>query len=322
MNKYLVTTFLTFVFLTSATTSFARQMTLALQWTHQAQFAGFYVAQEKGFYKEAGLDLKILPSNADLPSSARLDALVVDYATMFLSTAIDQYNRGVGLVNIAQLVQRSSLLLVTHKNRNINKVEDFSGRRISSWGAEFQVQANGLFNEKGADVTITHSKNPLELFLRGVTDGTLAMWYNEYHTLLNYGLRKDELKIFYFKDTRFDIPEDGIYCLSYTLNKYPEETKALVEGTKRGWQYVFEHPEEALDIVEKKMQEDYIPFTRVHQRWMLEKMKHLFLAEDGEEMGYLSEESFNNTVKVLTEASILDKEIKYEEFHKDLSDVQ
>ena len=310
--------------LSSVCPAVGRQMTLALQWTPQAQFAGFYVAQEKGFYEEAGLDLKIFSGSADNTSSSRLADGTVDFATMFLGTALERYERGEPVVNIAQLIQHSSLLIVTRKDSGIERIEDLDGGRIASWGAEFQVQARGLFEQKGIHTSIVPSNDPVELFLRGATEGTLAMWYNEYHTLLNFGLREDELTYFFFNVTSFDFPEDGIYCLSSTCEQYREEARALVEATFRGWHYAFEHPEEALDIVIAKMEEEHIPATRVHQRWMLEKMRVLLLADIGDEDSYgrLSEEQFANTVNALKNAGIIESTIAYDRFYKDVIHVQ
>ena len=87
------------------------------QWRPQAQFAGFYVAYDKGFYKDVGLNVRFLTGGPDAPSPEYLKDGRADFATMWLSTALQMRAHGVKLVNIAQLLQRSSLTIVAWRSK-------------------------------------------------------------------------------------------------------------------------------------------------------------------------------------------------------------
>jgi NitT/TauT family transport system substrate-binding protein len=118
----------------------------------------------------------------------------------------------------------------------------------------------------------------LNLFLRGGVEVASAMWYNEYHLLLNAGLNPGELTAFFLAAHGLNFPEDGIYCLEKTYKDRPRICRAFVQGTIAGWQYAFAHPGEALDIVMKYVDEAHIPTNRIHQEWMLERMRTMILA--------------------------------------------
>ena len=133
----------------SATASEAplKKVSFIPQWVPQAQFAGYYIAYEKGIFKKYGIDLIIIPGGPDHPPSDFLESGKADLATMWLSTAIQARARGVRLVNIGQIIQRSALMLVAKKSSGINLPEDMNGKKVGLWGADFQVQPRGFFKK-------------------------------------------------------------------------------------------------------------------------------------------------------------------------------
>jgi NitT/TauT family transport system substrate-binding protein len=276
-----------------------RKVTFLPQWTHQAQFAGYYAAKDKGIYEKYGIDLVILPGGPDSPSSEMLEKGKTDFTSMFLATAIQKRASGVKLVNIGQIVQQSGYILVARKSSGIKSPADLNGKRVSLW-SDFQIQSLAFFRKYNLHVKIIPQTFTINLFLRGGVDAASAMWYNEYHTVLNSGLDEDELTAFFFDKYGLNFPEDGIYCLEETLKKDKALCSAFVQATIEGWQYVFSHPDEALDIVMKYVNEAHIGTNRVHQKWMLARMRDLINPGGTKNpMGVLNEEDYNLVAREL-----------------------
>ncbi|OGP74030.1 MAG: ABC transporter substrate-binding protein [Deltaproteobacteria bacterium RBG_13_58_19] len=245
------------------------------QWVPQAQFAGYYVAYEKGFYRERHLDVKILRGGPDFPPSELLKTGQVDFGTMFLTTGIANRAKGFKLINVAQIVQRSALMLVAKKSSGITAPEDLQGKKVGLWGAEFQILPRAFFQQYRLAVKTIPQGATINLFLRGGVDAASAMWYNEYHQIIAAGLNPEELTTFLLSDYGLKFPEDGIYCLEETFKKDPDRCVAFVQATIQGWKYAFAHPDEALDIVMKYVTAANVATNRVHQRWMLERMQDI-----------------------------------------------
>jgi NitT/TauT family transport system substrate-binding protein len=254
------------------------------QWSPQAQFAGYYVAYEKGMYKRQGINLNIFAGGPSVIPLKMLGEGQADFCTAWLSTAIQKRSQGLKVVNIAQIVQRSALMLVAKKEKGIAKPEDFNGKRIGLWRDDFRLQPMAFFNKFNLNVTIIPQSNSVNLFLRDGVDVASAMWYNEYHTILSSGINSEELASFFFHQYGLNFPEDGIYTLEETFVKNPGLSCSFAKASIEGWRYAFEHPEEALDIVLKYMKIANVPANRVHQRWMLMRMKDLILPEDSNDI--------------------------------------
>lgn len=250
------------------------------QWSPQAQFAGYYVAYEKGFYKKYGVDLTILQGGPNQSPTDFLERRKADFVSLWLSTAMQRRSHGVKLINIGQVMQRSALMLIAKKSSNIKTPQDMNGKKVGIWGADFQIQPRAFFKKYNLHINVIPQSFSVNLFLRGGVDVASAMWYNEYHTIINSGLNEDELTTFFFYDYGLNFPEDGIYVLEDTYRKDPALSCAFVRASLEGWLYAFAHPEEALDIVLNYISRAKGPANRVHQRWMLARMKDLILPVD------------------------------------------
>lgn len=278
---------------------------LVLQWQPQAQFAGFYVAQEKGFYQQAGVDMRIIPGGPDVVASKLLAEGRAQFATMFLATGIerraDMGKSGLPVVLLAQLVQRSALMIITRADSPIKSPKDLDGKRVGLWDNEFRLQPQALFQRLGIHPVIIPQSNTLNLFLRGGVDAASAMWYNEYHSLLASGLDPEDLRVFFYRDLDLNFPEDGLYTLEDTLARDPDLCRAVTAASLRGWEYAFAHPSEALDIVQNRMREAHLPSSRAHQRFMLARMQDVMsgAAPDSLPLGSLDPADFERVAEAL-----------------------
>lgn len=291
------------------------------QWVPQAQFAGYYVAQAHGIYQKHGIDLEIITGGPERPASDFLKDRKADFITLWLSTAIALREQGVRMVNIAQTMQRSALMLVAKKSSGILKPEDMQGKKVGLWGPIFQIQPKAFFKKFNLDVKIVRQSFSVNLFLRDGVDIASAMWYNEYHTILNAGLNPDELSTFFFHQYGLNFPEDGLYTREETYRKDPDLCRAFVKASIEGWQYAFEHIEETLDIVMKNLKKAYIPATRVHQRWMLARMKDLMIPGDANmPLGKLSTEDYMRVARGLKENQLLTKIPEFTDFYRNCNE--
>ncbi|GAB6126231.1 ABC transporter substrate-binding protein [Humidesulfovibrio idahonensis] len=292
---------------------------LVLQWQPQAQFAGYYMAQVKGFYREAGVDLNIIPGGPDVVASRLLTSGQAQFATMFLATGMERRAEGLPLVNLAQLVQRSALMLFVHAGSNIREPKDLDGKRVGLWDNEFQLQPRALFQRLGVHPVIVPQSNSLILFLRGGVDAASGMWYNEYHTLLASGLDPEDLRVFFYRDMDLNFPEDGLYTLEKTLAADPALCRAVTQASLRGWEYAFAHPEEALDVVQARQREAHLPTNRAHQRFMLARMRDVILGQAADHvppLGVLSRADFDRVAETLTRQGLIHARPSFADFYK------
>lgn len=248
-----------------------RPVRLVLHWRPQAQFAGYYVAAEKGIYAFHGLDVTVVPGGPDTDSLKELRAGRADFALAFLSGALSANGQGAPLVDVCQVVNRSNLMLVAWKS-TVAKRADFAGSRVTLWGMSFRAACDAFFGAADVRPILLPQFYTVNLFLRGGADACSAMEYNEYHTILMAGVDEDELKVFPMRDYGLGFPEDGVYTLASTQAESPELCADFAAATMEGWKYCQGHPEEALDIVMRKTAEAHVPTNRVHQRWMLDHM--------------------------------------------------
>jgi len=316
LNILLVSGLLGMAFVPDVRAEGLKKATFIPQWVPQAQFAGYYVAFQQGIYRKHGIDLTIITGGPDRSSGEYLKDRKADFATLWLSSAIQMRDQGIPVVNLAQTMQRSALMLIAKKSRGILRPEDMNGKKAGLWGPIFQVQPKAFFKKYNLDVRVVRQSFSVNLFLRDGVDIASAMWYNEYHTILNAGLNADELATFFFHEYGLNFPEDGIYALEETYVKDPELCKAFVQASLEGWRYAFEHPKETLDTVMMNLQRAYIPATRVHQRWMFERMKDLMLPDDPNViMGLLKPEDYLRVAGGLMENDLIRKIPTYPAFY-------
>ncbi|MHB8068064.1 MAG: ABC transporter substrate-binding protein [Desulfobaccales bacterium] len=293
------------------------QVSFIPQWTPQSQFAGYYVAHDKGFYAARGLDVKILRGGPDFPPSELLPAGKADFGTMFLTTALVKRAKGVKIINIGQVVQRSALMLVARKSSGINVPADMNGKKVALWGEEFQIQPRAFFHLQHLNVKILRQGTTMNLFLRGGVEVASAMWYNEYYRIIQAGIDPEELTTFLLADYGLKFPEDGIYCLESTFQKDPGRCINFVQASLDGWKYALAHPDEALDIVMKYVYAANLATNRPQQQWMLERMQDIIQPPGSDiPMGCLQKETYEQVARELKNYGFIEKIPDFHRFYR------
>lgn len=292
-------------------------VTFVPQWVPQAQFAGYMMAFEKGFYKDVGLDVEILRGGPANPPLESLKSGLATFCTAWTSTAVQQRAAGLKLVNLGQIVQRSALMLIAKKSSGMNTLNGLDGRRIGLWQGDFRIQPLALFKMRRLSVIEIPMYSTVNLFLKGAVDAISAMWYNEYHTILNSGFDPSELTVFFFSDYGLNFPEDGIYCLEKTYNDTPKVCESFVQASLKGWIYALDHRSETLDVVMKYADAAHTGTNRAHQMWMLARMKDL-IYPNGEKslLGKLDQKQYELVTKTLQSLQLIDKQPLFTDFYR------
>lgn len=297
-----------------------RKVIFIPHWVPQAQFAGYFVAKDMGIYEKYGIDLTILTGGPRISSSVLLNEGKVDFALMWLSNAIQLKANGAKIVNVAQIVNRSALMLISKKSSGISKPEDMNGKKVGIWGGDFQIQPMAFFKKYNLDVKPIMQGNSINLFFFDGIDVTSAMWYNEYHTILNSGFNQDELNTFFFADYGLNFPEEGIYCSEDFLKNNPELCRDFVSATFEGWKYAFDNPEEAIRIVVKYIKDANLAVNKTHQIWMLDRMKDLiFPTKKMNGFEKLPEEGYMLVAGKLLESGLIKKVPAFDSLYKPLA---
>lgn len=291
-----------------------KKTSLITLWLPQAQFAGYYMALEKGFYRQRGLDLTIFDSGPEQSALASLEEKRADFAVLWLSAALQAHDKGLPLVHIAQIAHHASILIVGRKSSGILKPENLDGWRLGVWGDDFEVSLQSFLEKHRLTIKRVPQLGTINLFLRGGIQAMMAMRYNEYHSLLNAGLNPEELSVFDFRNEGIDFPEDGLYALADTVKADPDKTEAFVRASLEGWNYAFAHPEETLDVVLRRRETAFLPANRMHEKWMLNALREAM--QSSGKPGELNRQAFLETAKALRRAGLIRRTPDYDHFVK------
>lgn len=248
-----------------------------MQWTAQAQFAGYYVAQEKGFYKEAGLDVKLVHPTVTFSALSRILDETSDATCLTLPQAMELVDEGIEVVNIFQTSMSSALVLVS---RHGVKPEELRGARVSTWRVGFGQIAECMSVEKGLNYEWIQAADQLNLFISGAVEASLAMSYCEYYQLMQTGLVESGDCVFRFSESGYDIQEDGVYMILDRYRKYPDRARRFAEASRKGWEWAAAHPEETLAIVHEYVKREKVATNPVLQKLMLDEVLRLQVAKD------------------------------------------
>ena len=288
--------------LATAAAQAADEVTLQLKWVTQAQFAGYYVAQEKGFYEEAGLEVTINPGGPDISPPQVIAGGGADVIIDWMPSALASRERGVPLVNIAQPFKSSGMMLTCRKETGITGPEDFRGKTLGVWffGNEYPflswMSQLGISTQGGDDgVTVLKQGFNVDPILQKQADCISTMTYNEYWQVIDAGIPADDLVVFKYEDEGVATLEDGLYVLEKNLADpaFADKMARFVQASMKGWTWARENPKEAALIV---LENDATGAqTEKHQIRMMGEINKLTEGSSGK----LDPADYERTVKTL-----------------------
>ena len=269
---------LTMMLLAMTTTALkAEKFVFTTSWTAQAEFAGYYIAKEKGFYREQGLDVVIQHPSLTSTTFHRLQSDQCDAAMISMMSAMDFIAQGIPLVNIFQDSMNSSNILVSRWDTELLKMK---GKKVAIFNSDPSYLAIIMSKKEGMDYEWVRFTSHINLFLSGAIDATMAVSYNEYYQLMQAGFKMSEDNIYRFSEHGFNIQENGVYVKRDYFLTHREACQKFATATRKGWEWVAAHPDEALEIVMKYVRKYNAPTNRVMQKLMLKECLRLQLDPD------------------------------------------
>ena len=285
--KTFLTTALTGVLALGA--SFAQaadDVTLQLKWVTQAQFAGYYVALDKGFYTEEGLNVTIKPGGPDVAPAQVIAGGGADVVLDWMPSALASREKGLDLVNIAQPFKHSGMMLTCRKDAGVSSPADLKGKTLGVWfyGNEYPflswMSKLGLKTD-GTDVTVLKQGFNVDPILQGQAACVSTMTYNEYWQIIDAGLSPDELAVFKYEDQGVATLEDGMYVLGSNLKDaaFSDKMVRFVRASMKGWKWAEANPDDAAMIV---LDNDATGAqTEKHQKRMMGEIAKLTAGSNG-----------------------------------------
>ncbi|MGH6809617.1 MAG: ABC transporter substrate-binding protein [Ensifer adhaerens] len=280
----------------------ADKVTLQLKWVTQAQFAGYYVAKDKGFYEEEGLDVDIKPGGPDIAPAQVIAGGGADVVVDWMPSALATREKGVPLVNIAQPFKKSGMMLTCLKESGVTSPDKFKGHTLGvwffgneypflSWMAHLKIPTDG-----GPDgVTVLKQGFNVDPLIQKQAACISTMTYNEYWQVIDAGIKPDDLVTFQYEDQGVATLEDGLYVLEDKLKDpaFKEKMVKFVRASMKGWKYAEENPDEAAGIV---LENDSTGAqTEKHQKRMMGEVAKLTAGSNGA----LDEADYKRTVQSL-----------------------
>jgi NitT/TauT family transport system substrate-binding protein len=266
----------------------ADKVTLQLKWITQAQFAGYYVAKDKGYYKDAGLDVTINAGGPDVAPPQVIAGGGADVVIDWMPSALAAREKGVPLVNIAQPFKKSGLELTCRADTGIKVPADLKGRTLGVWfsGNEYPFlswMAKLGYKTDGSPggVKVLKQGFNVDPLLQKQADCISTMTYNEYWQVIDGGFKPDQLVVFRYDDQGVATLEDGLYVIESKLRDpaFVAKIAAFVKASMRGWQYARQNPDEATKIV--LANDTTGAQTEKHQRRMMGEIAKLLDTGDG-----------------------------------------
>ena len=281
----------------------ADEVKLQLKWVTQAQFAGYYVALEKGFYEEEGLDVTVLPGGPDIAPTQVLAGGGADVTVEWMPAALAAREKGLPMVNIAQPFKSSGMMLTCWKDTGISEPADLANRTLGVWffGNEFPfmswMSSLGIKTDGKMEGSVEVLKQGFNVdpLLQRQADCISTMTYNEYWQVIDAGVSPDDLVTFKYQDQGVATMEDGLYVLEDNLKDpaFKDKMVRFVRASMKGWKWAEENPDDAamivLDYDETGAQ------TEKHQKRMMGEIAKLTAGSNGT----LDPADYERTVKTL-----------------------
>ncbi|MBA2666429.1 MAG: ABC transporter substrate-binding protein [Trueperaceae bacterium] len=312
-------------------------VTFQSKWFPQAQFAGYFVAIDKGFYAEEGLDVTVL-DGGNVNPTVQVASGNADFGTDWIANMLVQREQGLDVVQIAQVFQDSGYRLVALRDSGIESIADLAGRRVGVWGFgnEFVTQAvfaaEGFTSDLDPTVTnpdvnaIVYAFDPALVFPDQV-DAASAMTYNELDQIIGLGFGLDRLNVLDPADIDANLLEDLIFTRPEVLEMADfkgsglsgrEVAERFLRATLRGWEYAIDNQDEAVFIVlgfcgDTCAGSGSTQSPLIHQTWQMARVAELVRPNADTVLGEISRTSFERSVGLLDEVGLLSAPVAYED---------
>lgn len=283
----------------------AEAVTLQLKWVTQAQFAGYYVALDQGFYAEEGLEVTIKPGGPDVAPVQVLIGGGADVMVDWMPSALAAREAGAPVVNIAQPFKSSGMMLTCRNDSGVTSTKDFPGQTLGVWfgGNEYPflswMSHLGIPTSGGADgVTVLKQGFNVDPLLQKQAACISTMTYNEYWQVIDAGLKPEELTVFKYQDEGVATLEDGLYVLEDKLKDpaFVDTMAKFVRASMKGWKWAEANSDDAAMIVLEN--DETGAQTEAHQKRMMGEIAKLTAGSDGR----LDPADYERTVKTLLSA--------------------
>jgi NitT/TauT family transport system substrate-binding protein len=279
---------------------------LRLKWPAQAQFAGFYVARDKGFYNEAGIELTINPGDPNVDVE---DLVASGSDTFGLTGGVTSHlvarDKGLPLVAIGVAHLKTPYSFVTYDDSGIEKLEDFKGRTVSAWFTGMQHTLRAMLATTGLKDgdyrLVPQQAATMSPFIEREVDVAVATLYNEYLTLQEQGITN--LRRFQPDDFGITAQRDTLIATAQTIKEEPELVQRFLNATLKGWQYALRHQDEAVGII---MEADP-SLDRVHQESMLKVIEELMMPDGATMLFEIQYDVLQRQQDILLSAGVLSK---------------
>jgi NitT/TauT family transport system substrate-binding protein len=283
----------------------AEEVTLQLKWVTQAQFAGYYVALDKGFYEEEGLEVTIKPGGPDVAPPQVIAGGGADVVIDWMPSALAAREKGLPLVNVAQPFKRSGMMLTCRNDSGVTRTEDFPGHTLGVWfgGNEYPflswMSKLGIPTDGSPQgVTVLKQGFNVDPLLQKQAACISTMTYNEYWQVIDAGLKPEDLTVFKYEDQGVATLEDGLYVLEANLADpaFVDKMAKFVRASMKGWKWAEENPDDAAMIVLEN--DETGAQTEKHQKRMMGEIAKLTAGSDGT----LDPDDYERTVQTLLTA--------------------
>ena len=311
MKQVLYILFIAMMAVSQTVTAQDETLVFMPQWTAQAQFAGYYVAEAKGFYRQAGVKVRIEHPTATQPSMTRLRNNECQATTLQLCQAMEMVDGGTPLVNILQTSMNNAMVIVSARDKNPLTQK---GARVGIWSVGFGQLAICMNIKDHLNYQWVRFAQNVNLFVAGALDATLAMSYNEYYQLVQAGIKMTDKNVYRFCDHGYNVQEDGVYMTRDYYAKHKEQARRFAQASKKGWEWAAAHPDETLDIVMQYVEKNHIATNCVMQRLMLKEILRLQVDRESKKREFrLRPDMVRQASQLMVENRMLSREVTYKE---------
>lgn len=313
-------TALTFASLGAARPGVAKadKVALQLKWVAQAQFAGYYAAAAKGYYKQFGLDVTLKQGGPDITPEQVVASGQAQFGVDWLPSLLATRDKGTDLVNIAQVYTRSGMTELTWKSSGIDTIKKMAGKKVGVWccGNENELFAalvkNGLNPKDSSSVTIVNQPFDMNLFLQKKIDAAAAMTYNELAQVLESKnpatgklYKLSDLNVITMERAGTAMLEDGLFVNGDWLKdaKNQDIAKRFLAASFKGWAYCRDHWQDCVSIVVK----NGTLLGKGHQAWMMNEVNKLIWPAPVRGIGVMNPVAFVRTAAIAKQFKVISK---------------